>query len=647
MDETLPVRVIETDGSLAAISADDFLFGGQASVLAVAFVSPHLDFASVTDRLRRLAGQTPVLAVSTAGELCAIGGGSLYRPTGDSWSSVVIQIFSPDLIAQASLHSIPLHNEDIRKGSPTLTQDQRVERIMGSLAEVKPPFALDAKDCLALTFVDGLSACENALMEAIYRCGRFPCLFIGGSAGGKFDFRNTYIHDGRRVVENHAVVAFIKLAPGKRYGALKSQNFRKTSHSFVIIDANPALRTVTAIYDPATGHAVPAVDAIAKVLGVPPGQLGDKLAGRTFGIELGGELFVRSVAAMDVEKGTISFFCDINPGDELLLLEATDFAEQSRRDMDAFLRGKPRPVAALLNDCILRRLNNADVLTRLNGAWPIPVAGFSTFGELFGINVNQTLTAIVFFDAGAEPFSDDLVDSFPIHYARFVEYFIRSRLNRVEILNRIRSVLIGHLTDHLGAGDALAREFETLQGGMTDIRAKLEGVRGGIRANAAGAGDSGEAEALAKGFEALHGHAAGMRDVIKIIDSIAAQTNLLALNATIEAARAGEAGRGFAVVAGEVKKLANDTRSSLGRSQTAITAIEQGLAALGGDIETARKRFDDVLGRYQEMVSQVETVVATTSAIEASLASLGGTVERQRASMGDIERDIAMLRRIE
>jgi hypothetical protein len=641
-----PIRVLETDQRLGNISPADFAFDGIQAALAVAFVSPHNDFSRVTLALQKLAGTTPMVAVSTAGELCSASSGSVYKPTGTSWSSVVIQIFPADLLESISIHGVPLHNEDIRKGAPSMAHGARIDAIARSLSSIRIPFAVDVRDTIAFALVDGVSACESYFMEAVYRTGKFPCAFVGGSAGGKLDFKNTYLFDGRKILENHALIVFMKLAPGRSYSVLKTQNFKKTGQSFIVMDADPDRRTASGVLDLRVNEIRPFATVLAEALKTTPADVMSKMNRYSFGIEVGDDLFVRSVAAINPETGVVSFLCDVNSGDTLELLEATDFVEQTRRDLEAFLRGKPPAIGAVLNDCILRRLNNENSLRSMTGLWPMPAAGFSTFGELFGINVNQTLTAIVFFDTRDKPISDPFIDMFPVRYANFVDYFTRRRLNRMIQLNKIKDNIVNRLTDYMGSSAALSGKVEDALQQTASVNAIVNDIRSVILTSAASAAKATDTTALSQEFTGLTQAVNGLRDILKIIDTIAGQTNLLALNATIESARAGEAGRGFSVVASEVKKLANDTKASLSRTHASIGGMESSLASLGKNIQDTRGQLVQTQEGYNSIVSQIEEMFKNLQMITTVLSDLGSFARDRNGALSGAMRDIEILKRI-
>jgi hypothetical protein len=636
------IRVRETHENLAGISAEDFRFDGQPAALAVAFISPHLDFAAMVRRLQAMAGATKLICVSTAGELCSTAGGPLYRPTGDSWATLTVQIFPDDLFGALSIHAIPLFNEDIRKGQATMSHTDRVARIRGALDSVRPPFAIEARDVFALTFVDGLSASENYLMEAVYTSGRFPCLFIGSSAGGTFAFKDTWLFDGSRILQNHAIVIFAKMAPGRSYGVFKSENFRRTTKKFFVAEADPNRRFVASVIDDATGEMASFLPTLAKHLGCRPDEVQARMKGHTFGVEMDGELFVRSIATVDVNAGTVSFFCDLSAGDELILLEATPFVDQTRADIARFLSGKPKPIGALLNDCILRRLNNGPVLAQTGDLWPIPTAGFSTFGELFGINVNETLSALVFFEGDNS--NDSFIQSFPVHYARFAGYFTRRSLKRMELLNRFRSGIIASLAEQMN----VVADLEAVMQRTAEMNQALESVRDAIFAvNNVEQNEQDDSEALAEEFSKLSQSMGGLRGILSTIDGITSQTNLLALNATIEAARAGAVGAGFAVVASEVKKLANDTKSTLQHTQESIGLMENSLSMLGNIVSATRERFRRDDARSRATLEQVEGLFARSGVIDRSLGGLTTLVETQRAAVAQLDSQIHRLRQFD
>ena len=625
-------------------------FAAGAPALVVGFVSPHVDFAATARAVRSaLPAATQLVLVATAGELCAAQGQPLYRKAADRGDSVGLQSFSPRLLAGISIHAVPLHCEDLRGGRPTRDVPARVEAIRGELDRVRVPFAVDSHDTVALTFIDGLSASESWFMEAVYRSGHFPCLFIGGSAGGTLDFRNTRLFDGQRVLENAALTIFLKMAPGIRYGIFKSQNFRPTQTRFAVVDADPMRRTVRGVIDRDGFEVVSFIDALAQALRCKPQEVPARLAKNTFAIEMEGELFVRSISGFDFEKGEVAFYCDVNPGDSLCLVEATDFVRQTDDDLRAYLRGKPRPVGAILNDCILRRLNNPDQLSRVHAFDGLTAAGFSTFGELLGININETLSALMFFEVPpGTAFSDDMVDRFPVHYARFQSYFIATRYNRMELLSRIRNSVIERMRSYL---DALV----TLNSGVQETAsyaARIGGSMSAIEATLnrhAGLfdGHAERKEELVREFNQLSSVVKSIEKVLSVIDGIASQTNLLALNATIEAARAGEAGRGFAVVAAEVRKLANDTKQTLGDTRRAIDQVVTSVRSVGGQLDDTSARMDEAATAAHALQTDIHAVIdeveGAQTAIERRLSDLNDHARR----MEDINRYIGFLKQLD
>lgn len=643
--EDPPVRSLLTDDMLNNVARDDFLFDGQEAAFVIAFVSPNVSFEAVTSKIKGLVTQTQIMATTTAGELCSTDGEGVYCDASGEWRSVVLQIFSPKLFERVELFSVPLFCEDLRAGESEMDCTSRVEKITNALRTVSPSFQLDAKDSLALTFIDGLSFSENYFMEAVYKSAKFPCLFIGGSAGGKLDFVTTKLFDGTKPLENHAVIAFIKLASGQRYSVMRSHNFQKTDQGYVVVDADIDKRTVSSVLDPQTGEVISLVKALSDSLGVRPEQLNDALQNRTCGVEIGGEIFVRSIAGIDLESEVITFYCDIARGDKLLLLQATNFVDHTRNDIERFLSGKPKPTAVLMNDCILRRLNNANELARAQQLWPAPTAGFSTFGELLGVNINQTLVALVFFSDVDQNFHDDLIDNFSIHYASFYEYFTRRKLKQVEMLNSMRRDVVDDIAHYLNA----SQKIEGVVSEVSGFGEVIDNIRDAMTNNGGvdTSGREGATNQLSDKFENVSQSLNALRQVLSIIDNITGQTNLLALNATIEAARAGEAGKGFSVVAGEVKKLASDTKDSLGKTQSSISNIELSLDELGGIIEVTREQSEKEGEYYKHIVERVEDIFAQSGHIERSLENLSEISSSHREGAAEVRDRIEFLKRLD
>lgn len=101
-----------------------------------------------------------------------------------------------------------------------------------------------------------------------------------------------------------------------------------------------------------------------------------------------------------------------------------------------------------------------------------------------------------------------------------------------------------------------------------------------------------------------------INDVSAFIKEIADETKMLGLNAAIEAARAGDAGRGFGVVAEEIRKLSDQSKSTVPKINELTNNIKI-------KVDEASKKSQSSLSSSQEQAAATEEITASIQEISA------------------------------
>ena len=108
-----------------------------------------------------------------------------------------------------------------------------------------------------------------------------------------------------------------------------------------------------------------------------------------------GEPFVRS--PQQIIGQSIVFYCAVEEGMELELLESSDIIEDTKDALKTKLTKGESPSALINFNCILRtvELDEKDKLDDYGALFSdIPTVGFSTYGEEYIKHINQTATML-------------------------------------------------------------------------------------------------------------------------------------------------------------------------------------------------------------------------------------------------------------
>jgi len=123
------------------------------------------------------------------------------------------------------------------------------------------------------------------------------------------------------------------------------------------------------------------------------------------------------------------------------------------------------------------------------------------------------------------------------------------------------------------------------------------------------------ANGVAEAIASLSEKSSEIGSILLVIKSISEQTNLLALNAAIEAARAGEHGRGFAVVSDEIRKLAEQSSSSVNKIDSIIGEVQLGVGQAVNEMAKAKGVVEDQEKALLDTVSAFEKISEAVSII--------------------------------
>ncbi|MDT8715659.1 methyl-accepting chemotaxis protein [Clostridium sp. 19966] len=150
-------------------------------------------------------------------------------------------------------------------------------------------------------------------------------------------------------------------------------------------------------------------------------------------------------------------------------------------------------------------------------------------------------------------------------------------------------------------------------------------------------------EGISRNVKELSSSMKEIEKITKVMVELSDHTNLLSLNAAIEAARAGEAGKGFTVVSEEVRKLADQSRSSSVKISNIIAELKEKVDRIvekasntSKIIKNQEEAIDETSIDIENIISAMSEVDSRVNTIVDDIASISELKEKTSAYIEDI-----------
>ena len=202
-----------------------------------------------------------------------------------------------------------------------------------------------------------------------------------------------------------------------------------------------------------------------------------------------------------------------------------------------------------------------------------------------------------------------------------------SRTNQIAAAAQEMTATIGEISHNANEATSASRQ---------SAESASEGGRVMQQANATMARIGQSTASVAERMSTLARRSEEIGKVVNVIQEISEQTNLLALNAAIEAARAGEHGRGFAVVAGEVRRLAERTKSATEEIAGTIGAIQDETRSTVEVMEGSRIEVESGMSETANAQNALQSTIDLVQGMEHMISLIATAATEQTAASHEI-----------